>query len=317
MNRIPQGVVGKAFCSTANLGAGFDVFGLALNKYADKVSVRLTSGSQVRIFVKGILGRSIPREVNRNSAGPPAIALLRKAGLKSGLEISIEKNVPQGLGLGSSGATAAAVTKTLDHLLGLRLSDDELVRIASLGEKAVAGSAHADNVAASILGGFVIVYDSPVRVVSLKPPRDLITVVAIPKLALIPNKTKNARKVVPTGVDVKKAILNIGRASAIVAGFAKGDIQMIGTGMEDEIAEPYRERLIPGFSRVKRAALQAGAAGVSISGAGPSLIAIVDRRDHDPRPVGRAMLKGFAGNNVRSSWFIARPALGATIIEAS
>jgi len=102
-----------------------------------------------------------------------------------------------------------------------------------------------------------------------------------------------------------------------VAGFAKGDIQMIGTGMEDEIAEPYRERLIPGFSRVKRAALEAGAAGVSISGAGPSVIAIVDRKNHDPRLIGRVMLRGFAESNVRSTVFVAHPARGATIIEAS
>jgi len=317
MRTSPQSAVGKAFCSAANLGAGFDVFGLALDKYADRVRVRLTSGRRIRIFVKGRLGNSIPREPNRNSAGPPAIALLRRAGLKSGLEITIEKNVPQGLGLGSSGATAAACTRTLDHLLDMELSNDELVRIASLGERAAAGSAHADNVAASILGGFAIVYGSPMRVISLKPPRDLTVVVAAPQLVVKRNKTKNARRIVPRNIDVKKAILNIGRASAIVAGFAKGDIEMIGTGMEDEIAEPYRERLIPGFSPVRLAALEAGAAGVSISGAGPSVIAIVDRKDCDPRRVGRAMLRGFAENSVRSTWFVASPAPGAAIVEAS
>ena len=317
MRTSPQSAVGKAFCSAANLGAGFDVFGLALDKYADRVRVRLTSGRRIRIFVKGRLSNSIPREPNRNSAGPPAIALLRRAGLKSGLEITIEKNVPQGLGLGSSGATAAACTRTLDHLLDMELSNDELVRIASLGERAAAGSAHADNVAASILGGFAIVYGSPMRVISLKPPRDLTVVVAAPQLVVKRNKTKNARRIVPRNIDVKKAILNIGRASAIVAGFAKGDIEMIGTGMEDEIAEPYRERLIPGFSPVRLAALEAGAAGVSISGAGPSVIAIVDRKDCDPRRVGRAMLRGFAENSVRSTWFVASPAPGAAIVEAS
>jgi homoserine kinase len=312
-----QSAVGKAFCSTANLGAGFDVFGLALNKYADKVRVRLTSRKGITIFVEGTFGHHIPTKVNKNSAGPPAMALLRKASSKRGLEITVEKNVPQGLGLGSSGATAAACTKTIDHLLGLRLSNDELVQIASLGEKAVAGTAHADNVAASILGGFVVVYDSPVRTISLKPPTDMTAIVAAPQLGTNPNKTRNARRLVPRNIDVKKAILNVGRASAIVAGFAKGDIRMIGTGMEDEIAEPYRKRLIPGFGKVRRAALEAGAAGVSISGAGPSVIAIMNRKDHDPRLIGRAMLQGFAENNIRSTWFVSRPAPGATIIEAS
>lgn len=317
MNTSPKSAVGKAFCSTANLGAGFDVFGLALNKYADKIRLRLTSGRGVRIFVMGPLGHKIPREANKNSAGPPAIAMLRKAGWTRGLEITIEKNVPQGLGLGSSGATAAACTKTLDHLLDLRLSNNELVRFASLGEKAIAGTAHADNVAASILGGFVIAYGNPVRTISLKPPQNVTAVVATPQLAVIRNKTRNARRIVPRHIDVRKAILNTGRASAIVAGFAKGDIRMIGTGMEDEIAEPYREHLIPGVSTVRRAALEAGAAGVSISGAGPSMIAIVDQEDYDPRLVGRAMLRGFAESKVQSTWFVAHPAPGASIIEAN
>lgn len=317
MKTGPHTAVGEAFCSTANLGAGFDVFGLALNKYADKVRVRLTSGRGIRIVVKGKTGQQIPREADRNSAGPPAMTLLRKARLKRGLDITIEKNVPQGLGLGSSGATAAACTKTLDHLFDLGLSNDELVRIASLGEKAVAGTAHADNVAASILGGFVIVYGSPVRTVSLKPPRGMTAIVATPQLAGGPNKTRKARKIIPRQIEVKKAILNIGRASAIAAGFARGDIRMIGTGMEDEIAEPHRARLIPGFSRVRRAALEAGAAGVSISGAGPSVIAIIDRKDHDPRIVGRAMVNGFAANKVHSNWFVAHPAPGAKIVEAT
>jgi homoserine kinase len=317
MKTVPHIAVGEAFCSTANLGAGFDVFGLALNKYADRVQVRLTSRRRIRIFVKGTTGQQIPKEANKNSAGPPAMALLREAGLKKGLEITIEKNVPQGIGLGSSGATAAACTKTLDHLLDLDLSDDELVRTASLGEKAVAGTAHADNVAASILGGFVIVYGSPVRTVSLKPPPGTTAIVATPQLAVGPYKTRKARKIIPRQIEIKKAILNIGRASAIAAGFASGDIRMIGTGMEDEIAEPYRERMIPGFSRVRRAALEAGAAGVSISGAGPSVIAIVDRKNSDPRIVGRAMLNGFAESKIHSTWFVARPAPEAKIIEAT
>jgi homoserine kinase len=316
MKLSPRSAVGEAFCSSANLGAGFDVFGLALTEYSDKVGIRLTSRKNIRLFVKGRLGRNIPTQLGKNSAGPPAIALLRKAGLRTGLQITIEKNVPQGLGLGSSGATAAACTKTLDYLLGLKLSSDELVRIASLGEKAVTGTAHADNVAASLLGGFSIVYGNPVRATTLKPPLNLAVVVACPQLRPRREKTRNARRIIPRKIGLEKAILNIGRASAIVAGFARNDVEMIGTGMEDEIAEPYREGLIPGFTKVRRGALEAGAAGVSISGAGPSVVAIVDRKKHDPRIVGRAMSKGFAENNVSSTWFATSPAPGATIIEA-
>jgi homoserine kinase len=234
--------------------------------------------------------------------------------LNKGLEIIVEKRVPQGLGLGSSGATAAACTKVLDALLELRLSNDELVRVASLGEQAVAGTAHADNVAASLLGGFAIVYDNPIRTISLKPPAGLAVVVATPQLPVQSEKTRKARKIIPDKISVKKAVLNVGRASAIVAAFAQGNIGMIGTGMNDEIAEPYRQHLIPGYQDVKRMGLEAGAAGVSISGAGPSLVALVDRNNHVPRLVAQAMVKAFAMNNVRSTSFVARPAHGATIV---
>jgi homoserine kinase len=307
--------VGRAYGSTANLGAGFDVFGLALNRYSDTVSARITSGRKIRIIVRGREGRNIPVEVRKNSAGPPASELAKMAHLKKGLEIVVEKHVPQGLGLGSSGATAAACTKALDALLDLRLSNDELVEAASLGEKAVAGTAHADNVAASLLGGFVIVYDSPVRAISLKPPAGLAVVIATPQLPVQSEKTRKARKIIPDKISVKKAVLNVGRASAMAAAFVQGDIRVIGTGMNDEIAEPYRQPLIAGYHDVKRMGVEAGAAGVSISGAGPSLVALVDGNNHKPRLVAQAMVKAFARNNVRSTSFVARPAHGATIVK--
>ncbi len=306
---------GEAFCSSANLGAGFDVFGLALDKYSDKVRVRITSGRKIRIFAKGPYGSELPRDVKKNSAGPPATALLAKARLKKGLEITIEKNVPLGVGLGSSGATAAACTKTLNHLLDLQLSNDELVQVASLGEEVAAGSAHPDNVAASLQGGFVIVYGTPFRTVSVRPPSGLVAVVVSPNLPPKEAKTLLARNLVPKSLELRKAVLNIGRASAIATGFALGDIEMIGTGMEDEIAEPHRESMVPGYRDVKRAALQSGAAGVSMSGAGPSVLALVDRHHQDPRKIARAMLQAFVKNTVLSTFFIARPAPGARIIR--
>src|SRR5205807_10097803 len=207
MKAIRTRAVGRAFCSTANLGAGFDVFGLALNRYSDTVNVRVTSGKKIRIIVRGPEGRNIPVEVGKNSAGPPAAELARKARLKKGLEIIVEKHVPHGLGLGSSGATAAACTMVVNALLDLGLSNDELVQIASLGEKAVAGTPHADNVAASRLGGFVIVYDRPLRAISLRPPHGLAVVVATPQLPVQFEKTRKARKVIPEKILVKNAVL--------------------------------------------------------------------------------------------------------------
>ena len=307
-------VTGEAFCSTANLGAGFDVFAMALNRYSDKVRVRRTQGRKIRIIAKGPYAHQIPRDVGKNSAGPPAVALIRRARAKMGLEIMIVKDVPLGLGLGSSGATAAACTKAMDHLLELELSNDELVTVASLGEKAVAGSAHPDNVAASLIGGFVIVVGSPFKTIAIKPPSNLAAILVTPILPERDNKTRLARKIVPKNLEVKKAVLNIGRASAIATGFARGDIEMVGSGMHDEIAEPYREEFIPGYRDAKKAAVEAHAAGASISGAGPSVLALVNRDRHDPRPVAKAMVRAFARNRVRSTFFITRPAMGARVI---
>jgi len=304
----------QAFCSTANLGAGFDVFGLALQRYSDRVAARTTNRRGIRIFVEGRWSDAIPQDLQRNSAGPPASALLRKSNFKGGLEIRIRKGVPYGLGLGSSGATASASAKCMNQLLGLDLSDDELVRAASLGEKAVTGSAHADNVAASMLGGFVIVYDSPVRTISLKPPKGLAIVVAIPKFPKRQGKTRSARQIVPKTLSLHQAIMNLGRASAIVSGFASKDIAQIGSGMHDEIAEPYREQNMPGIKLAKESGLLTGAAGVAMSGAGPSVIAVVDTNRCDPKTVGKAMVSGFKQSKVESRFFVTKPASAARII---
>jgi homoserine kinase len=115
-------------------------------------------------------------------------------------------------------------------------------------------------------------------------------------------------------LEVRKAVLNIGHASTTAAGFALGNIDMIGSGMEDQIAEPYREGLIPGYREVKGAGLCAGAAGVSISGAGPSIIALLDGSHHDPQQVARSMVRAFAEKNVRSTFFIARPGPAARVL---
>lgn len=306
----------EAPCSTANLGAGFDVFGLALGRYADRVRARLTETGTIRIRIVGPYAGKLPRSPEKNSAGPPVQAMIDGAGRGQGVEITIEKNIPPGLGLGSSGATAAASAKALNHLLRLNLPGNELVRFASLGEAAVSGFAHMDNVGASLLGGFVIAYGTPKRVLSVRPPTELAVVVASPKVRSPRDKTGAARRLVPRKIETQNAVLNVGRASAIVLGFAKGDISLIGTGMEDAIAEPYREDLIPGYRAVKRAALVAKASGVAISGAGPSVVAFVDRKEHSPTRVGKSMVKEFSRNNVQSTFLVTRPSTGARVIRS-
>jgi homoserine kinase len=307
----------EAYCSTANLGAGFDAFGLALDKYADRVQVKTARTRIVKIRTLGPYSMGLPTAPNKNSAGPPAQALLNRSQLNMGVEITVEKNIPPGLGLGSSGATAAACTHAMNQLLKLDLSGDELVKIASLGEAASSGSAHADNVGASLLGGFVIAYGDPLRTISTRAPARLSIVVVSPNIRLPKNITGLARKLVPKKIEVKEAVLNIGRASAIALGFARGDIELIGSGMEDAIAEPRREKLVPGYKMVKKAALSAHASGVAISGAGPSVVAFVDKTKQDPKKIGRVMVKEFSKNKIESTFFVTGPAGGARMIRSN
>ena len=166
------------------------------------------------------------------------------------------------------------------------------------------------------MGGFVVVYGNPVSAIGFTTPSHLRLVVASPAVLILDGKTRWARTLVPRKVETDKAVLNIGRAAAIVAGFARHNISMIGSGMTDEIAEPYRRSLIPGYDEARKLALEAGAAGVAMSGAGPSLIGLVDRTAHDPRAVARAMVRGFSLNKTRATWFVARPAPGASIIRS-
>jgi homoserine kinase len=314
----PSVVISKAHCSSANLGPGFDAFGLALEKYYDIVRAQFgRRGSGIEIRLTGRHAQGIPTETSLNSAGPPALEMLHRARVRKGLEILIQKNIPPRVGLGSSGATAAACVRALDTLLQLALPEDDLVRIASLGEQAVTGNPHADNVAASLLGGFVVVYGkNPVHAKSITPPGNLRAVIATPQVKLPKGKTRLARALVPRFVRVEEAVSNIGRAAAVTLGFALGNIGMIGDAMEDRIAEPYREKLVPGYRKVKTAALAASASGVALSGAGPSVLALVDESRCDPRTVGKAMVQQFAKSKVTSTFFVSRPGPAASLVRS-
>jgi homoserine kinase len=301
-------------CSSANLGSGFDVFGLALEAFRDTLTAELTS-KDITITVTGIGADMIPKDPEKNTAGLAAKNLLvnREAGVK----LTIEKGIPLKMGLGSSGASAVACAVALNELLGLELSKNELVRTAALGEVAAAGASHADNVAAGVLGGFTIVQKNggSVSAVRLDPPRNLDIALALPHVETPENKTAAARAVLPRSVGFGDAVANAGNAALVVAGFHLGDVGLIGRGMADLIVEPARKRLIPGYDSVKKAALKAGAAGVAISGAGPAVLALVDRTLISTADVAEAMKTAFVDVGVPCEACCTKPSFkGATKI---
>jgi len=302
--------------TTANLGPGFDVFGLAHDAFVDTVMVEVVSGGKIDVDVVGVDSRSVSCNLEKNTAGIVANSVTNHLPAGCGLRLRIVKRIPVGKGLGSSGASAAACVFGLNRLLGLNLSNDQMIQLAAYGEVASAGSAHADNVAASLLGGFTIIqsYD-PFRVIGLSPPENLRIAVAIPELSNGDRKTAQARAALPKLVPMEKMVHNVGHASSMIVGVLTGDLKLIGRSMTDAIVEPERAKMIPGYWKVREKALAAGAAGVAISGAGPTMIAIMDEQHIAAVQVAEAMKEGFEEEGIKCKACASKPTKGATIVS--
>ena len=302
-------------CSTANLGPGYDVFGLALDAFEDKVKVsRASSDGEGRISIKNS-DQAIPSTPESNSAGLVAKKMMQDFGISYNTEIEVTKGVPSGYGVGSSAASAAAVAMAFSTLYDLKIDKNRLVEYAAEGEVASAGTKHYDNVSASLLGGFVVcrIASDRLQFTRLEPPKDLVLVIAVPWLEVPKKKTEVARSVLPKVVPLKDVVHNISGAATIVAGFALKDVETITKGIDDAIIEPARKHLIPGYDSVKQNAISAGALAVTISGAGPSMIAFL-KTSKNAKTVAAAMVKGFKETGIESSTFVCRASKGARLL---
>ncbi len=302
-------------CSTANLGPGYDVFGLALDAFEDKVKVsRATSDGEGRISIKNS-DQAIPSTPESNSAGLVAKKMMQDFGISYNTEIEVTKGVPSGYGVGSSAASAAAAAMAFNTLYDLKIDKNRLVEYAAEGEVASAGTKHYDNVSASLLGGFVVcrIASDRLQFTRLEPPKDLVLVIAVPWLEVPKKKTEVARSVLPKVVPLKDVVHNISGAATIVAGFALKDVETITKGIDDAIIEPARKHLIPGYDSVKQNAISAGALAVTISGAGPSMIAFL-KTSKNAKTVAAAMVKGFKETDIESRTFVCRASKGARLL---
>jgi len=313
----------EAPASAANLGPGFDVFALALDSPRDAVRVRLGGGLGARtprVKIASVTGFEVPKSEVENGACVVCLEMARQLGVKNEIVVELEKRVPIGLGMGSSGASAAAAAVAMNELLGYGLTPDELIFYAGKGEAVMSGSPHYDNVAASILGGFVVVRGGAggkPTAVRFDPPPGLAVCVATPVVSLPRRKTEYARSLLPESVPLELLVENVANASLMVSGFAKKDIKLIGKGMTDRAVEQARKSMIPGYDRVRSEAMGAGAEGVCISGAGPSMLAIVDKRHSQPNKVLEAMAAAFGKEGVKSSGYVTRIGRGAKVAKDS
>jgi homoserine kinase len=264
-------VTAFAPATVSNVACGFDVLGFALEAPGDEVTARLTDGGVRIAAITGDGGR-LPHDAARNTAGVAVLSLLKTLGDERGISLTIKKGLPLASGLGGSAASAAAAVVAADALLGAGAPLEMLIACALEGERLGAGSAHADNIAPCLCGGFVLVRrPDPPDVLRLPVPSGLMAVVVHPDLEI---ETSRARALLGTEVPLADAVRQWANLGALVDGLHRGDFAVIGRSLEDTIAEPRRAALVPGLAAIKRAAADAGALGCSLSGSGPSLFAL-------------------------------------------
>jgi homoserine kinase len=264
----------KAFApaTVANVSCGFDILGFAIDAIGDVVEVREKSDPGLRVVsIQGDEGK-LPYEVEKNTCAVAIQAMLDEMGREVGFEIFLEKGLPLGSGMGSSAASAVAALVAANRILGDPFEKKDLLPFAIAAEKVACGAGHADNVAPSLLGGFVLIRDyHPLDVVKLHVPEGLYCTLLHPHFEL---RTADSRSVLRDSVSLKHSTIQSGNVAGLIAGLFLEDFDLIGRSLKDVIAEPYRATLIPGFYETKEAVKAAGALGMGISGSGPTMFAL-------------------------------------------
>jgi len=273
--------------TTANLGAGFNCLGLALELYNTLEMKEVRSGLKIEITGEG---KDVLPKNESNLSFQAACKVFKKCGYTlKGLKIKINNRIPIARGLGSSAASLVAGAVAGNEMCKNKLSQEELMQICADLE------GHADNIVAAFLGGLTICGYKDKRLVykNFFIRYGIRAIIAIPQNLEI--KTKDAVAILPKKVPFEDAAFNFSRVAFFVSGIISDDLETMGLGMEDRLHQPYRKKLIPGLENVFEAAKRAGAHGVALSGAGSSVVAVTNRY---PQPIGEAMKKAFKQNGI-------------------
>lgn len=273
--------------SIGNVGPGLDILGLAVDGAGDTVTLTWSEDDHTVVTDPG--GEGIPADPKRNTAAIAAVAVLRRVGVERGLQISISKGLPISGGQGGSAASAVAGAVAASLLSGAELDTVALLECALEGESTVAGT-HLDNLAPSLMGGLVLCRSTePIDVVRIPVPQSLRVVLVHPDQQM---RTRDARAALPESVRRDVAIAQAANVAAMVAAAFSGDLELLTRALDDRIAEPARAPLLPGFTAARRAALEAGALGSSISGSGPTAFAFAHGEEHGSE-IAAAMLAAY------------------------
>ncbi len=296
--------------TASNVGPGFDCFGVAFTGLGDTVRASRVDAPGVRVL--SVSDARIPTEPLRNTAALGAAAVLKRAGLAraAGLELRIEKGLPLAAGMGGSAASAVAGALAAHELMKTRLTRIDLLTAALEAESVVSGR-HADNAAPCLFGGAVIVAGlGPPEVTPVRVHDSLGLVFVTPAYEVA---TAEARRVLPADVPRADAVGQAARLALLVLGLERGDGDLIRRAVWDRIAEPHRAPLYPGYPQARTAGLEAGAFGVAVSGAGPTLVALAPRAAREA--VASALVAGYAKAGIRSRAHVAEvDAAGARVL---
>lgn len=298
--------------SVGNVAVGFDVLGLSVQAIGDRVTARRTPERGVRIAAITGTVVDLPLEADRNTAGRAVLSIVEEQKLDFGIELTIEKGIPLGSGLGGSAASAVAAVVAANALLPQSLSQLALLKHAMHGEAVASGSVHVDNIAPSLFGGLVLTVgvDNP-NVKQIPMPPGVHCVLVHPHMVLA---TKEARKILKADVSLSDVIWQTANLAGFLAGCFTNDLRLIGESLNDVIIEPQRRVLIPGFDAVKHAAMSGGALGCSISGAGPTVFAWVPT--DKSAQVRDGMVAAFKAAGLESdAWISTLEAHGAHVID--
>jgi homoserine kinase len=298
-------VTAYAPATVANVAVGFDLLGFAFDVIGDTVTVAKSAAAGVRIGEITWTGQKpaeLPRDAAQNTATLGLLRLLEDQGADFGFDVTIKKGIPLGSGMGGSAASAVAAIVAASRFFATPLSRPEQLRYALMGETLASGSAHADNVAPCIYGGLTLSRSlEPLDIVEIPVPDHVWTALVHPRTRL---DTKIARGVLKPELKLRTHVAQSANLAGFLAGCFRNDLHLIKRSLADLVVEPQRAHLIQGFRDVKAAALQHGALGCSISGAGPSVFAWADSAAK-AREIGGAMAAAFVAAGVEAEWWAA------------
>lgn len=298
--------------SVGNVGIGFDILGFAVDAIGDRITVSRSADRGVRIIRCGGLVTDLPLDAEKNTAGRALLALNVAARPDFGFEMQIDKGIPLGSGLGGSAASAVGAVVAANALLDRPFDRLDLLKFAMQGEAVASGSLHVDNISPSLFGGLVLTVgiDHP-RVKRIPVPPGLAAVIVHPHMFL---STRQARAILKRDVAMTDFVWQTANLAGFISGCYTNDLELIREGLNDVVIEPQRRQLIPGFMAVRQAALDAGALGCSISGAGPTVFAWAP--ETVAQRVSEDMVEQFARHGVPTDpWIVPIDSAGARLIE--